>query len=254
MHRVFARACSPASVSFRVSRKDPQEAVLICDDEQAFLDLLSFNLSEAGMKTEAVANGADALKLAATFRPAVVILDLMLPDMSGTDVCRRLRSNPETSDVGILMLTARGDEYDRIVGFEVGADDYVVKPFSVREVVLRVKALARRTHERRVARESREGGRRFRYLGLEVDPVQHRVFIDGQETTLRPLEFKLLALLVEHPGRVFSRADLLEDVWGMPRDLSTRTVDTHVRRLRSRLGVYEHAIETVAGFGYRLGS
>src|SRR5690348_1321428 len=109
------------------------------------------------MRTEAVANGADALKLAASFRPAVVILDLMLPDMSGTDVCRRLRSDPETSDVGILMLTARGDEYDRIVGFEVGADDYVVKPFSVREVVLRVKALARRTQERRLARESREG-------------------------------------------------------------------------------------------------
>jgi len=234
--------------------KDPQESVLICDDEQAFLDLLSFNLGEAGMKTEAVATGGEALRLMHSFRPAVVILDLMLPDMSGTDVCRRLRSDPETADVGSLMLTARGDEYDRIVGFEVGADDYVVKPFSVREVVLRVKALARRTLERRLARDSLDGGRRLRYLGLEVDPVRHRVFIDGQETTLRPLEFKLLALLVEHPGRVFSRADLLEDVWGMPRDLSTRTVDTHVRRLRSRLGQYEHAIETVAGFGYRLGS
>lgn len=235
-----------------VTSKEPRETVLIVDDEDAFLDLLSFNLTDAGMRTEVARTGTDGMKMALSIRPAVVILDLMLPDMSGTNVCKSLRTNPDTSDVGILMLTARGDEYDRIVGFEVGADDYVVKPFSVREVVLRVKALARRTFERRAARQAMDGGRRLRHEGLEVDPERHRVFIESEEVSLRPLEFRLLSLFMEHPGRVFSRPELLEDVWGMPGDLSTRTVDTHVRRLRSRLGPYEDAIETVPGFGYRL--
>lgn len=235
-----------------VVSKAPRDTVLIVDDEQAFIDLLTFNLGEAEMRTEIARTGGDALKLAVQLRPSVVILDLMLPDMSGVDVCRRLRASEETSDVGILMLTARGDEYDRIVGFESGADDYVVKPFSVRELVLRVKAVARRTVERRLAREAFDGGRRLRHEGLEVDPTRHRVFIESEEVSLRPLEFKLLALFLEHPGRVFTRSELLQDVWGMPGDLSTRTVDTHVRRLRSRLGPYEDAIETVPGFGYRL--
>ncbi len=232
--------------------REPKDSVLIVDDEQAFVDLLSFNLSEAGMRVESASTAADAMKAAALSRPTVIILDLMLPDASGTDVCRRIRSDPHLSEVGVMMLTARGDEYDRIVGFEVGADDYVVKPFSVREVVLRVKALARRSSERQRARQAVDAGRRLRHEGLEIDPERHRVFVESEEVTLRPLEFRLLALLMEHPGRVFSRAELLEEVWGMPGDLSTRTVDTHVRRLRSRLGPYEDAIETVPGFGYRL--
>ena len=229
-----------------------RETVLVVDDEEAFLELLGFHLTEAGMKPELVKTGAEALRAASSLRPAVIILDLMLPDMSGTTVCKTLRSTADTADVGILMLTARGDEYDRIVGFEVGADDYVVKPFSVREVVLRVKALARRTFERRQAQLSIDGGRRLKHEGLEVDPARHRVFIESEEVSLRPLEFRLLSVFMEHPGRVFSRAELLESVWGMPGDLSTRTVDTHVRRLRSRLGPYEDAIETVPGFGYRM--
>lgn len=229
-----------------------QESVLIVDDEQAFRDLLSYNLTEAGMLTEAVETGAEALARAAILRPAVVLLDLMLPDMSGTEVCRRLRGAEETSDIGVMMLTARGEEYDRIVGFEVGADDYVVKPFSVREVVLRVRALARRTFERRAARESRLPVRLLRHGDLEVDPVHHHVFIENVEVSLRPLEFKLLALFLEHPGKVFSRAELLQEIWGVPGDLSTRTVDVHIRRLRSRLGNYQNVIETVPGFGYRL--
>ncbi len=235
-----------------MTAREPRETVVIVDDEDAFLDLLSFNLGEAGMRTEVARTGAEGHRLAVSLRPAVVILDLMLPDVSGTEVCRSLRATSDTSDTGILMLTARGDEDDRIVGFEVGADDYVVKPFSVREVVLRVKALARRTFERRQARLAHDGGRRLRHGGLEIDPVRHRVFIESEEVSLRPLEFRLLSLFMEHPGRVFSRAELLEDVWGMPGDLSTRTVDTHVRRLRSRLGPYENAIETVPGFGYKL--
>ncbi len=229
-----------------------RERVVVVDDEQAFRDLLTFNLTEAGMEAEGAATGAEGFAAVARLRPAVVILDLMLPDVSGTEVCRRIRSDPTVSDIGVLMLTARGDEYDRIVGFEVGADDYVVKPFSVREVILRVRALARRTFERRQASQALDAGRRLRHGGLKIDPIRHRVFLESEELALRPLEFKLLVLFLENPGRVFSRADLLEEVWGMPGDLSTRTVDTHIRRLRSRLGPYEDAIETVPGFGYRL--
>ncbi len=229
-----------------------RERVVVVDDEEAFRDVLVFNLGESGMEAEGAATGALGFAAVARLRPAVVVLDLMLPDVSGTEVCRRIRSDPSVADTGVLMLTARGDEYDRIVGFEVGADDYVVKPFSVREVVLRVKALARRTFERRQAAQALDAGRRLRHAGLEVDPIRHRVFLESEEVALRPLEFKLLVLFLENPGRVFSRADLLEEVWGMPGDLSTRTVDTHIRRLRSRLGPYEDAIETVPGFGYRL--
>ncbi len=226
--------------------------VLIVDDEEAFRDVLTFNLADAGLDCEAVATGAEALAAAMRLQRSVIVLDLMLPDVSGTEICRRLRADPATQDVGVLMLTARGDEYDRIVGFEVGADDYVVKPFSVREVVLRVKALARRTLERRLAAGADDAGRRLRHRGLELDPVRHLALLDGGELALRPLEFKLLALFLESPGRVFSRSELLEEVWAMPGDLNTRTVDTHIRRLRSRLGPYEDAIETVPGFGYRL--
>ena len=189
---------------------------------------------------------------AARLRPSVVVLDLMLPDVSGTEVCRRLRADPELADAAILMLTARGDEYDRVLGFEVGADDYVVKPFSVRELVMRVKGLAVRARERRLARGAIDEGKRLRWRGLEIDPARHRVTVDGGELTLRPLEYKLLAIFIEHPGKVYSRTDLLSEVWGISPETNTRTVDTHVRRLRERLGAYSEAIETVHGFGYRL--
>ena len=176
----------------------------------------------------------------------------MLPDQSGTEVCRKLRADPELADAAVLMLTARGDEYDRVLGFEVGADDYVVKPFSVRELIMRVKGLAVRARERRLARGATDEGQRLRWRGLEIDPVRHRVTVDGAELGLRPLEYKLLATFIEHPGRVFSRTDLLQEVWGISPDTNTRTVDTHIRRLRERLGAYSEAIETVHGFGYRL--
>jgi two-component system phosphate regulon response regulator PhoB len=156
------------------------------------------------------------------------------------------------ADAAILMLMARGDEYDRVLGFEVGADDYVVKPFSVREVVMRVRGLAVRARERRLARGARDEGKRLRWKGLEIDPARHRVVVDGAELTLRPLEYKLLSIFIEHPGRVLSRTELLQEVWGVSPETNTRTVDTHIRRLRERLGAYSEAIETVHGFGYRL--
>jgi two-component system phosphate regulon response regulator PhoB len=215
-------------------------------------ELLLFNLREAGFTVEAAATAAEGLDAAARLEPAVLVLDLMLPDLPGTEVCRRLRAHASLGDIGILMLTARGDESDRVLGFEVGADDYVVKPFSVREVVLRVRGLARRAAERRSARGAADLGRRLCFRGLALDPVRHRAYADGVELSLRPLEYKLIALLIEHPGQVFRRSELLQEVWGISAEINTRTVDTHVRRLREHLGTYGEAIETVHGYGYRL--
>jgi two-component system phosphate regulon response regulator PhoB len=226
--------------------------ILIVDDEEDLCRLLAFNLRDAGFAPETATTGGAGLAIASTMRPAVVILDLMLPDLPGTEVCRRMRADPGLSDIGIMMLTARGDEYDRVVGFELGADDYVVKPFSVREVVLRARALARRAREKQLANKSADTGARLFWRDLEIDPARHRVFASGTELVLRPLEFKLLALLLEHPGRVFSRQQLLEEVWGIAAEVNTRTVDTHVRRLREALGEHAEAVETVHGFGYRL--
>jgi two-component system, OmpR family, phosphate regulon response regulator PhoB len=237
---------------------DPKSAapsadrILLVDDEPDLQQLLVFNLQQAGFAPEAVGTGAEGIAAARRARPAVIVLDLMLPDLPGTEVCRTLRSDAGLADVAILMLTARSDEYDRVLGFEVGADDYVVKPFSVRELVLRVRALARRSSERNAARSSADAGERLSWRGLSLDPVRHRVYVDGAELSLRPLEFKLICLLLEHPGRVFSRAELLEEVWGIAAEITTRTVDTHVRRLRERLGACGEAVETVHGFGYRL--
>ncbi|MGD0528762.1 MAG: response regulator [Polyangiaceae bacterium] len=228
------------------------DRILLVDDEPDLLQLVTINLRDAGFEVDAVGSGQAGLALAAKIRPAVIVLDLMLPDVSGMEVCRTLRADPLLADVAVLMLTARGDEYDRILGFEIGADDYVVKPFSVRELVMRVRALVRRTAERRAARATTGGNRKLRWQGLELDPVRHRVFLDGAELLLRPLEFKLIQVFLEHPGQVFTRAQLLDEVWGLSGEAGTRTVDTHVRRLRERLGKYGDAVETVHGFGYRL--
>jgi two-component system phosphate regulon response regulator PhoB len=239
----------PAEVAPVATQPD---RILLVDDEPDLRQLVTFNLRDAGFEVDAVGSGQAGLALAAKTRPAVIVLDLMLPDVSGTEVCRQLRADPVLGDVAVLMLTARGDEYDRVLGFEMGADDYVVKPFNVRELVMRVRALARRTAERRAARAMTGEDRKLRWKGLEVDPVRHRVFLDGAEQQLRPLEFRLIQVLLEHPGRVFTRAQLLEEVWGISGEASTRTVDTHVRRLRERLGAYGEVVETVHGFGYRV--
>jgi len=226
--------------------------ILLVDDEPDLRDLLALNLSQAGFEVTVAATGQEALSCAVELRPRVIVLDLMLPDLPGVEVGRRIRATPELADVGILMLTARGDEYDRLIGFEAGADDYVVKPFSVRELVHRVRALARRSGTKEPGSEASCAQNLRKWRGLEVDLKRLEVRADGVSLTLRPLEYRVLCLLATEPGRVYSRADLLREVWGATAALHTRTVDSHIFRLREALGVYGDAIETVHGFGYRL--
>ena len=227
-----------------------ERRVVIIEDERDVARLLEFNLRTAGFEVNAAGTGGEGVALVQQHQPDVVVLDLMLPDTSGYDVCKQLRGDTRTGEVGVLMLTAKGEAEDRILGLEVGADDYVVKPFVVREVVLRVTALANRLAERR-ARPAQSTGASLKIGPIDLDPVTHDVRIHGAPTQLRPLEYKLLQLLVSDPGRVFSREELLEQVWEMRGDINTRTVDVHVRRLRVSLGPAADVIETVHGFGYR---
>jgi two-component system phosphate regulon response regulator PhoB len=220
--------------------------VLVVDDERDLVSLLDFNLRQAGMETSLAYSGGQALEEARRRVPDLVLLDLMLPDQSGTDVCRQLKGDPRTRAVPVIMLTARGEELDRVVGFELGADDYVVKPFSVRELILRVKAVLRR------ARQPVTDAPRVELGPVRLDLEAHRCYVDGVEIELTPLEFKLLHLLVTRAGRVQTRERLLTDVWEMSSELETRTVDTHVKRLREKLGSARDLLETVRGVGYRL--
>jgi two-component system, OmpR family, phosphate regulon response regulator PhoB len=220
--------------------------VLIVDDERDLVRLLEFNLQEAGFETLAAYTGEEALQKVRQRVPDLVVLDLMLPDISGNEVCRQLRAFPRTRHVPVLMLTARTDEVDRVVGFEVGADDFVTKPFSVRELVLRIRAILRRGGGAE-ADEARE------QVGpIRVDPGAHRAYVEGEEVPLTALEFKLLTTFMSRLGRVQTREALLQDVWGVSSDLQTRTVDTHVKRLREKLGAGRDLIETVRGIGYRM--
>ncbi|MGE0550432.1 MAG: response regulator [Kofleriaceae bacterium] len=225
--------------------------VVIIEDERDVSRLLEFNLKSAGFTVNSEATGAGGLAAVREHGPDVVVLDLMLPDMSGYDVCKQLRADPTVAEVGVLMLTAKGEPEDRILGLEVGADDYVVKPFVVREIVLRVNALANRLAERRARPSAGDPTKVVRIGPIELDPITHEVNIAGAPAQLRPLEYKLLHLLVSDPGRVFTREELLELVWDMRGDINTRTVDVHVRRLRVSLGVAAEVVETVHGFGYR---
>jgi two-component system phosphate regulon response regulator PhoB len=227
-----------------------ERRVVIIEDERDVARLLEFNLQQAGFTVQVAGTGGEGLATMRASLPDVVVLDLMLPDTSGYEVCKEIRLDPTLGDTGVLMLTAKGEAEDRILGLEVGADDYVVKPFVVREVVLRVTALANRLAERR-ARPAQSTGTTIKVGTIELDPVTHDVRIGGAPTQLRPLEYKLLQLLVSDPGRVFTREELLEQVWEMRGDINTRTVDVHVRRLRVSLGPAADVIETVHGFGYR---
>jgi two-component system phosphate regulon response regulator PhoB len=233
-----------------------ERRVVIIEDERDVSRLLEFNLRGAGFVVTTGQTGAEGLAIVRATPPDVVVLDLMLPDQSGYDVCRQIRADAAIAELGVLMLTAKGEAEDRILGLEVGADDYVVKPFVVREVVLRVTALANRLAERRSRPAAGtvaagDGSGLLKAGPIALDPVTHDVSIAGVPTQLRPLEFKLLQMLVAEPGRVFSREELLEQVWEMRGDINTRTVDVHVRRLRVSLGAAADVIETVHGFGYR---
>jgi two-component system phosphate regulon response regulator PhoB len=221
--------------------------VLLVDDERDLLSLVDFNLRAAGLETQLATSGAQALAELRRRVPDLVLLDLMLPDLPGTEICRQIKSDPRTRHVPVMMLTARGEEVDRVVGFELGADDYVTKPFSVRELVLRVKAVLRRAPTAGAGEGAPDA------VGpIRLDHEAHRVFVDGGEVQLTALEFRLLATLMARVGRVQSREQLLQDVWGMSSDLETRTVDTHVKRLREKLGSGRDLLETVRGVGYRL--
>jgi two-component system phosphate regulon response regulator PhoB len=223
--------------------------VLIVDDERDLAELIDFNLRTAGFTTRVATTGADALSAAREQCPDLVLLDLMLPDMPGTEVCRQLRAGVQTRDVLVVMLTAKAEESDRVRGFEVGADDYVVKPFSVRELVLRLKAILRRGSPQREPADSTAPV----VLGpLRLDITAHRFYVDDREVSLTALEFRLLEHLMTRLGRVQTREQLLEDVWGLSSSLETRTIDTHVMRLREKLGPGRALLETVRGVGYRI--
>jgi two-component system, OmpR family, phosphate regulon response regulator PhoB len=247
-----------------------ERRVLVIEDEPDIRDLLTYNLQSGGFQVKTAENGQHGLAAFESFTPDVILLDLMLPDVPGTEVCRRIRARTTGAQPAIIMLTAKGEEIDRVVGFEVGADDYVVKPFSVRELLLRVNAVLRG----RGTPSGSAGGaaarspaglgtapagsapeptrKKFTVGPLRVDVDGHYVFVKQSEIHVSAIEMRLLVYLISYRGRVRSREDLLEDVWGYKPGVSTRTVDTHVKRLRDKLGVAGSLIETVRGTGYRL--
>lgn len=220
--------------------------VLIVDDEPDVIEMLSLNLSKTGaFAVSSASNGASGLEKAREELPAVVILDLMMPKLSGLEVCKLLKGDVKTRHMAVLMLTARADEIDRVVGLEIGADDYVVKPFSPRELVLRIQAVLRRTDA-----APPEGNLTIGQITLDLE--RHHVTVAGKPIKLTSIEFKLLRSLMQRPGRVQTRDGLLTGAWGYESLIDTRTVDTHVRRLRSKLGKSAELVETIRGFGYRL--
>jgi two-component system phosphate regulon response regulator PhoB len=219
--------------------------ILMVDDEPEAVELVEFNLKQAGFDVATAADGAEALKKARAVSPAVILLDLMLPEIDGLEVCKLLRRDPVTAGIPIIMLTAKAAEIDRVLGLELGADDYVTKPFSPRELVLRIRKILDR---RKPAAEKRETVR----LGdLQVDVAKHLVTWRGKSIDLTATEFKLLTVLVQRAGRVQSRDQLLRDVWEYDNLIDTRTVDTHMRRLREKLGSAAKHLDTVRGVGYR---
>ena len=220
--------------------------ILIVEDERDLQMTLEYNLEREGYRTRSAMTGVEALAQAHREPvPDLVLLDLMLPDMTGTEVCRQLRAAEDTRDVSVIMCTAKGEEIDRVVGFEVGADDYVTKPYSVRELMLRVRAVLRR------ASPPPEESKEIVFGVLRIDVPAHRAWVADEEIRLTALEFRLLTTFHARRGRVQTRERLLTDVWGYQAEITTRTVDTHVKRLREKLAAAGQYIETVRGVGYR---
>jgi DNA-binding response OmpR family regulator len=220
--------------------------ILVVDDEPDAVELIEFNLKGAGFEVATAMDGEIALQKARSLLPALIILDLMLPEIDGMEVCKTLRHDPATAQIPIIMLTAKAAEIDRVLGLELGADDYVTKPFSPRELVLRVKGLLRRKGS-----GVEETGDRILAGDLVIDLPRHQALVAGRKLDLTATEFKLLTILVQRRGRVQSRDQLLRDVWEYDSLIDTRTVDTHVRRVREKLGKAASQIETVRGVGYR---
>jgi two-component system phosphate regulon response regulator PhoB len=223
------------------------QRILVVDDEPDIVALIVFHLAKSGYRVSTAATGEDALEAARREQPALIVLDLMLPGLSGYDVLEQLRASTGTKGVGVLMLTARVEEPDRVRGLALGADDYLTKPFSPQELVLRVGAILRRMASAPIVPAD------VLAIGpLHIDRSEHRVLVDGAPVDLTPTEYKLLLMLAERRGRVQARGHLLETVWEAAPDIQTRTVDMHVQRLRAKLGGAGSLIETVRGFGYRL--
>ena len=221
--------------------------VLVIEDEPDIRKTLEYNLTREGFEVYGCGSIKEAKKLIANPNFSIILLDLMLPDGSGLDLCREVKSDSTTQDIPIIILTAKDDEVDKVVGFELGADDYVTKPFSVRELILRVKAILKRNNK--TVSTPLEINRNFG--SLKMDMESHEVFIDDEEVVLTALEFKLLNQLVERRGRVQTRDQLLSDVWGYSADITTRTVDTHIKRLREKLGTMGKYVQTIRGVGYK---
>ena len=223
--------------------------ILVVDDEPDAVELVDFNLRGAGFSVVSASNGVDAVAQARKHLPDLILLDVMLPKGDGLDVCKLLRRDPATENIPVIMLTAKAAEIDRVLGLELGADDYVTKPFSPRELILRIKNLLRR---RQSNDANNEAGTPLRFGPLSIDTDAHRITIAGEPVEFTATEFKLLTTLAERRGRVQTRDMLLRDVWGYDSMIDTRTVDTHIRRLREKLGPAGEFLETVRGVGYRL--
>ncbi|NTV97897.1 MAG: response regulator transcription factor [Chlorobiaceae bacterium] len=225
----------------------PPAMILVVEDDQNLANLLEYNLNRAGLKCFLSGTGENALQELPKKNFDLVLLDIMLPGINGFEVCRQIRQHQLYMDIPIIMLTAKGEEIDRVLGFELGIDDYIVKPYSPRELILRIRAVLKRDRRKgRRAQDSLSQG------GLDVDLVKHSVKVDGKELELTLMEFKLLVTLLKRKGDVLSREILLSDVWEVERDINTRTIDTHVTRLREKLGDHGSLIKTVRGIGYKI--
>jgi len=219
--------------------------ILVVDDEPDAVELIEFNLKGAGFEVVTANDGAEALRKAASASPHLIILDVMLPELDGMEVCKKLRQDPGTAKIPIIMLTAKAAEIDRVLGLELGADDYVTKPFSPRELVLRVKNMLKR------GQPAESKAERIHVGELVIDIPRHEVVVKGRKVDLTATEFKLLTVLAQRRGRVQSRDQLLQDVWEYDNLIDTRTVDTHMRRLREKLGTAARYLDTIRGVGYR---
>jgi DNA-binding response OmpR family regulator len=223
----------------------PRDIILTVEDDKHISKLIKYNLEKAGYICKAALDGEEALDILSKERVDLIVLDIMLPNMDGLEVCRMIKQDTKLKAVPVIMLTAKGEEVDRVVGLELGADDYMVKPFSPRELILRIKAILRRGKAEESVKDIIERG------DLVIDISRHTVTVKNKEVEFTPIEFKLLVTLIERAGRVQSRDRLLSDVWDMNADIYTRTVDTHIKRLREKLGKMGNLIETVRGLGYR---